>query len=193
VRFYRDAENNCLDVQAFVYAQNESLGPSMHELVHSWQADGVSSAHVQRLISIIKSLIYSLGVCTVTHPAFAGDDEPNTESAEIIYARTIFNMIRPQMKEANEILHHYVRADVERMRGTAAAGAFDNFSAMQETQMPFGASGFVKSLNTKHLQVGGKSHQDDKNGKPKLRCRFCKETTNGSFQEHNKVCPKRKQ
>jgi hypothetical protein len=165
----------------------------MHELVHSWQADGVSSTHVQRLICIIKSLIFSLGVCTITHPAFAGDDETNDESAGMIYARTIFNMIRPQLKEANEILHSYVRADVERMRGPAAAGAFDNFSALQETSMPFGASTFVKSLNTKHLQVGGRSQQDDKNGRTKLRCRFCREITTGSFQEHNKVCSKRKQ
>lgn len=186
---YRKAEKKTLEPLDFVYAEDSTYGPKMHELVASLQRRGVSPEDVDILVDIVRSWVYSFGVYKVDHADFSGAYAADERDGQHIYSRTLFYTIAPALKQAIKILQGYVKARVVTLRGDAAGKAYDNFEAMQATDLPIGAAGFVTQLSTKHLQLGDNRTPGPRTPGP-VKCNACGAALGTtSFRDHNKVCP----
>lgn len=184
---HRRSEDETLDPLMFVYAETDSYGPTLHEVCGVWAALSMPAGDITELAHILRSWVQILGVCEVTHADFNGSllEKPLGKER---YARTIFSMVRPSLLRAQKILHVPARKIVEETRGSAAAIAYDNYTALEGSSMPFAAGGFVTQMGTKQLTMSDSRNPTTKN----VKCNYCGITLGTtSFQEHNKTCPKK--
>ena len=188
---FRKAESKTLDPQSFVYAEDSTYGPKLHELVATLQRLRVDPEDVDTLVDILRSWVYTFGVYKVEDSDFNGAYAADEQEGKLIYSRTLFATILPALKQAMKILQPYVTARVIALRGDAAGKAYENFEAMHATDLPIGAAGFVSQLSTKHLQLGENRESSKRPGGP-AKCNACGEMLGKtSYREHNKSCKKR--
>jgi hypothetical protein len=184
ISIWRKAEVNKLDIFRYVYAEDDTHGSALHELATLWQAAQISAIDVAKMCTIIRQFVYVLGILQVGEPEFAGGRMSTPKEGKRVYARTMFNCIKPSLVEARTIMHPYLREVVTSARGPQAGVLFDNFSALKPSAMPLGTSKFIDQLNTKQLTQGRQAGNDYV-----PRCSRCKaKVPGGNFRKHNNIC-----